>query len=214
MHLGCQAVIPNDYFEDVAYDAAVCALRRRTMQELNDVMISQDVVANKERESISFDQLDGLVTVRLGALIPSCRASLCVRRVFDWPTMLSATQAQRLSSMTERDWKRFLRSVPSRLCADVMLRQCDDHRLLARVFFGVTRRKGANRRRLNKFKIMKDGVQINANGRVYMKQAGHSYGLRGSPRSRMTCVGKCPWTRSTTKPNAVSISVEGVSAMH
>lgn len=208
MHLGCHAVIPSDYFEDISYDAATWALRRRQQEERSEVA-SDDANVNDGDGHIFDNRLVGRLSVKLGASPRACRASLCIRRVYDWPTRLSAMQAQLLSSMTEVHWKRFLRTIPSRLCADVMLRRRDDNRMLARVFCRLASCRRANRRS-NKFKILREAVQINANGRVYMERPAHSHRLRGSPRRRMTCIGKCSWTRPMRAQDAVAVLVESV----
>ena len=175
----------------------------RCADENMSEVVTDDAVSNDKCAPIVVKRLVGSFNVKLVAPFRSCRATLRIRRVYEWPSTLSAVQARRLSSMTKIDWKRFFRTVSSRLRADVTLKGCDDDEILARVFFSVTSFRHANRRRFNKFKILRDDVQINANGGVYMRQTTHSHGLRVSPRRRMTRVGECPWT---TRKNAVLIS--------
>ncbi len=187
MHLPCDAAMPTDYFEDLPYDVALYALRMRQSQELNDSVISEETSMHDQPCSIFANRFVESFAIDLRTQPASCQMTLRIRRVYAWPSALSGSQIQQLSSMTHAGWKRFLSSVPSRLHADIIIKKSGD--MLARVFFYVTR---VRRRGSPKFKVCRDLLQMNVNGRVYSAQSAQSPRLR-SYRTR--CIGKCSWTR-------------------
>ena len=210
MHLGCNAVIPHDYFSDLPYGAAVAALRRRQQEERERTIVPVETSWNRQNLLISASGVIDSLQFELQTSVSSCEAQLQISRTYAWPTKLDAAQLRCLSSMTESSWKDFVGSLPVQVRADMIIRQQDDHGMLARVFFDVKPLKRATRRSV-KYRVLLNHLQINVNGRVYMKQSVHSSGMRRAKPS-IRSVGNCSWTQSRSqKVKGLSIPFFGVN---
>lgn len=161
----CDAVVPDDYFSDVAFPTARFA-SRRAIREPTDAPIETELVDGGD--SVEFFIVDERFPDRIAVLLEGVKeveAKVSLRCEPVWPHALSAPQIAALDMRNDRGWSEFLDTLPSPRCSlQFIARHAGTMGVLARVFVPLSRRADLSRFHAN----VSESVQVNVNGRVVL----------------------------------------------
>lgn len=182
----CSAVVPDDYFSDVAFPTALFAIRR-AIQERTGASIETELVEGED--SVEFSVVDERFPDRIAVLLKGVKeadAEVSLRCEPMWPHALSARQVAALDMRNDQGWKQFLDTLPSPRCSlDVVARHAGTGGVLARVFVPLSQDATLLRFRAT----ASERVQVNVNGRVVLLEEA----------AAPTEAGICSWT-SASRP--------------